>query len=72
MLIWYNPDRDFYEMGQNEEYHRLKSQSINQDRFELLYEFGDEANMIVARKILSELNKIRNAHPKDPLESPVF
>jgi len=65
VLIWYNPDADKYEVGFKKDFHYLTTQSPNQDRFEVLYEFHpSDSSRKVARKIISNLNLARAFAPK--------
>lgn len=58
LLIWFNPDRNSYEIGPSFDYKSSSSTSPNSDRFEVLYEFTDETKK-VAQKVLSRLNLAR-------------
>ena len=58
LLIWFNPDAQMYETGPYHDYQSVASESHNQDRFEVLYEFSKET-ISVADKILTALNIAR-------------
>ncbi|MEQ9468115.1 MAG: hypothetical protein RLN88_11925 [Ekhidna sp.] len=58
LLIWYNPDAVKYETGPYACFKSLSGESINEDRFEVLYEFNVET-VFVADKILNSLNAAR-------------
>ena len=57
LLIWFNPDQSFYEVGEYLDYQSIADQSSNKDRFEVIYEFYEET-IGVADKILNSLNKV--------------
>lgn len=59
-LIWYNPDRETYEKGDEEEYQRLKASSFNANAFNVLYEFSMSTKHI-ADKIMKSLNIARES-----------
>ncbi|SNS76556.1 hypothetical protein SAMN05421640_1149 [Ekhidna lutea] len=59
LLIWFNPDRQLYEIGPYYDFITLASSSKNEDRFEVLYEFNTET-VRVADKIIRSLNKVRD------------
>ncbi|MEQ6168873.1 MULTISPECIES: hypothetical protein [unclassified Ekhidna] len=62
LLIWFNPDAQIYEAGPYVDYKSIATESRNQDRFEVLYEFNRET-ISVADKILNALNIARtNSH----------
>jgi hypothetical protein len=58
LLIWFNPDRNSYEIGLSFDFRSCSSTSPNADRFEVLYEFNNETKK-VAQKVLSRLNLAR-------------
>ena len=59
-LIWYNPDRETYEKGDEDEYQRLKASSFNANAFNVLYEFSMSTKHI-ADKIMKSLNIARES-----------
>jgi len=59
-FIWFNPDSGKYEKGSKEEFEELSVLSINQDRFDIIYEFSDTAERIID-KVLNSLNAARLA-----------
>ena len=58
LLIWFNPDAQNYESGPYVDYQSKATQSLNQDRFEVLYEFSLET-ISISGKILNALNIAR-------------
>ncbi len=54
-IIWFNPDKDFYEKGTYKEFNDKRSSSINIDQFEIIYEFNNTSKKI-SNKILKTLN----------------
>ncbi|WP_370086729.1 hypothetical protein [Ekhidna sp.] len=58
LLIWFNPDSQFYEVGHYLDFKTTSSGSRNEDRFEVIHEFSSET-VGVANKILNSLNKLR-------------
>jgi len=59
-LIWYNPDKEVYEKGNEEEYQRIRASSFNSNGFNVLYEFNKSTKQI-ADKILNSLNIARES-----------
>jgi len=57
-IIWYNPDKDAYEKGNQQDYDNLLTSSENSDRFDILYEFSENSQKLID-KILSSLNTAR-------------
>ncbi len=57
-LIWYNPDLDNYQKGSMEDFSATMAQSVNQERFSILYQFTDNSRKL-ADKILHSLNLVR-------------
>lgn len=58
ILIWYNPDTDLYEIGNYYEFIATSKTSVNEDRYEIIYEFCFET-ISVADKILGRMNKVK-------------
>ncbi len=67
-LIWYNPDREIYEKGSEDDYQRIKASSFNSNGFNVLYEFNGSSKQI-ATKILNSLNIARES---ENTESPRY
>lgn len=59
-LIWYNPDKEVYEKGDEEEYQRIRASSFNANGFNVLYEFNKSTRHI-AEKIMKSLNIARES-----------
>lgn len=59
-FIWYNPDLDAYEKGTEQVYKDRCSNSVNADRFDVLYEFEEPSDKLID-KILKSLNMVRGA-----------
>lgn len=57
-FIWYNPDIDAYQKGTMSTYDKLVNESLNGDRFDILYEFSDTSEKLI-HKILNSLNAVR-------------
>lgn len=59
-FIWFNPDLDKYEKGSQQEFELASIDSVNQDRFDIIYEFSDTSQRIID-KVLESLNVARLA-----------
>jgi len=68
MLIWYNPDSDCYEKGYIEEFQSQSDQSLNKDRFELIYFFHKDEYRVID-KTLKALNQVRSTRIPTPSAS---
>lgn len=56
-LIWFNPDLDIYESGQQSDYNFWKKASHNHYRFEIIHEFADkDPELSIVDKIIKSLN----------------
>lgn len=70
LLVWYNPDIDFYEKGSPSEYAIRSGSSHNQDRFEIIHQFEvAEKTSRLAQKLLQSLNILRT---QDRLRREIF
>lgn len=61
--IWYNPDTDTYQKGSFQVFSTVSINSVNRDRFQLLYQFED-IDLVLAEKILKSLNHVRSSFAK--------
>ncbi|MFT7238728.1 MAG: hypothetical protein ACI93L_002820 [Cyclobacteriaceae bacterium] len=59
-FIWFNPDLGKYEKGSKAELEQASVHSVNQDRFDVIYEFSDTSQRIID-KVLESLNVARLA-----------
>lgn len=59
-FIWFNPDLGKYEKGLKEDFDKASAHSVNQDRFDIIYEFSDTSQRIID-KVLDSLNVARLA-----------
>lgn len=59
-MIWYNPDLDLYQKGTRTEFTAIVDNSINANRFSILYQFN-QSSVKLADKILNSLNLVRQS-----------
>ena len=61
-FIWYNPDKQTYEIGSNKSYELQRKQSKNPSGFTLLYKMNATSKPL-GNKLIKELNKARTEQP---------
>ncbi len=59
--IWYNPDKNLYQIGAGSTYKNLKKTSRNAIGFTLLYKVKPKLKKL-GRKLIAELNAARVEH----------